>query len=132
MPAGAGGSPHVLKRDQEASVMPCWSYRTARVLLLGALVGLQGCMFTTLRDELTEMERVHGLTGRIFNQTRPETSVLLVLYQQTPGGLEISSGEAGQLGREDRSGRGLRRPDPVAGVREQGVLGAADLHPVGF
>ena len=72
--------------------MPCWSYRIARFLLLGALVVLQGCMFTTLRDELTEMERVHGLTGRIFNQTRPETNVLLVLYQQTPGGLEISKG----------------------------------------
>ena len=67
-------------------------YRTARVLLLGMLLLLEGCMFFTLRDELTEMERVHALTGRIFNQTRPETNVLLVLYQQTPGGLRISQG----------------------------------------
>ena len=49
-------------------------------------------MFSTLRDELTEMQRAHALTGRIFNQTRPETNVLLILYQQTPGGLRISQG----------------------------------------
>ncbi len=81
----------VLNPESEASAMSRW-YRIARVLLLGMLVLLEGCMFSTLRDELTEMQRAHALTGRIFNQTRPETNVLLVLYQQTPGGLRISQG----------------------------------------
>ena len=81
----------VLNPKPEASAMSRW-YRTARVLLLGMLVLLEGCMFSTLRDELTEMQRAHALTGRVFNQTRPETNVLLVLYQQTSGGLRISKG----------------------------------------
>jgi hypothetical protein len=34
----------------------------------------------------------HALTGRVFNQTRLETNVLLILYQQTPDGLRISQG----------------------------------------
>ncbi len=62
------------------------------VPLLGILVLLEGCIFFTLRDELTEMQRAHALTGRVFNQTQPETNVLLVLYQQTSGGLRISKG----------------------------------------
>jgi pimeloyl-ACP methyl ester carboxylesterase len=86
---GFHACPH--KPESEASTMSRW-YRTARVLLLGMLLLLEGCMFSTLRDELTEMERVHALTGRIFKQTRPETNVLLILYQQTPGGLRISQG----------------------------------------
>ncbi len=68
------------------------SRRAARIVLLGMLALLQGCMFSTLRDELTEMERVHALTGRVFNQTRPGTNVLLILYQQAPSGLGISQG----------------------------------------
>ena len=45
-------------------------YRTARVLLLGMLLLLEGCMFSTLRDELTEM-RTRPRPDRQGFQTDP-------------------------------------------------------------
>ena len=66
--------------------------RIVQVLLLGGLVVLQGCMFTTLRNELREMEHARVLTGRVLDQVRPEANVVLVLYRQTPDGLKIVNG----------------------------------------
>jgi hypothetical protein len=65
------------------------SCRKARFLLLGVLIVLEGCMFFTLREELTEMKQMHALTGKILNQTQPESNVVIVLYEQTPDGLKL-------------------------------------------
>ena len=66
--------------------------RIVQVLLLGGLVVLQGCMFTTLRNELREMKDTRVLTGRVLDQVQPEANVVLVLYRQTPDGLKIENG----------------------------------------
>ena len=54
-------SPHGFNPESEKSAMVRMN-RIVQVLLLGGLVVLQGCMFTTLRNELREMEHARVLT----------------------------------------------------------------------
>ena len=64
----------------------------ARGLLLGMLCLIEGCAFFTLREELSEMQQVHVITGTILGRTRPDGNVLIVLLQ--PGGGELRVAQA--------------------------------------
>jgi pimeloyl-ACP methyl ester carboxylesterase len=56
--------------------------RSLKLLILGVVLVSQGCVFFTLREELSELQHIHMLSGRITNRTNENANIVIVLYKQ--------------------------------------------------
>ncbi len=60
------------------------------LLIMNLVVLFQGCGFFRLEKELQQLEAVHVLSGDISKQTPLDSSVLILLFEKTANGPQIS------------------------------------------